>query len=62
MNPIEKLQTIPKEMEGNKTQYIANPQKYFSRNRKMSFCDMMWFLLLIGANSMSEEIKSRSKP
>ena len=57
MNPIEKLQVIIKEMEGNKAQYVANPQKDFSRNRKVSFYDMMWFLLFIGANSMSEEIR-----
>ena len=57
MNPIEKLQTVLKEMEGNKAQYVANPQKDFSRNRKVTFYDMMWFLLFIGANSMSEEIR-----
>ena len=54
MNPIEKLQTILKEMESNKAQYIANPQKDFTRKRKVTFYDMMWFLLFIGANSMSE--------
>ena len=57
MNPIEKLQVIIKEMEGNKAKYVANPQKDFSRNRKVSFYDMMWFMLFIGANSMSEEIR-----
>lgn len=57
MNPIEKLQTILKEMESNKAQYIANPQKDFTRKRKVPFYDMMWFLLFIGANSMSEEIR-----
>jgi len=57
MNPIEKLQTILKEMESNKAQYIANPQKDFTRKRKVTFYDMMWFLLFIGANSMSEEIR-----
>ena len=57
MNPIEKLQAILKEMEGNKAQYVANPQKDFSRNRKVSFYDIMWFILFIGANSMSEEIR-----
>ena len=57
MNPIKKLQTILKEMEAHKFQYVAEPQKDFSRNRKVSFYDMMWFLLFIGANSMSEEIR-----
>ena len=57
MNPIKKLQTILKEMAGNKDRYVAEPQKDFSRNRKVSFYDMMWFLLFIGANSMSEEIR-----
>ena len=61
MNPIEKLQVIIKEMEGNKAKYVANPQKNFSRNRKVSFYDMMWFLLFIGANSMSEEIRRAFK-
>ena len=46
MNPIEKLQAILKEMERDKNQYVANPQKDFSRNRKISFYDLMWFLLL----------------
>jgi len=44
-------------MESNKAQYIANPQKDFTRKRKVTFYDMMWFLLFIGANSMSEEIR-----
>ena len=57
MNPIEKLQTILKEIESNKAQYVAKPEKDFSRNRKVSFYDLMWFLLFIGANSMNEEIR-----
>lgn len=57
MNPIEKLQVILKEMEGNKDQYVNKPEKDFTRNRKVSFYDMMWFILFIGANSMSEEIR-----
>ena len=57
MNPVKKLQTILKEMERNKIQYVTNPQKDFTRNRKVSFYDMMWFLLFIGANSMNEEIR-----
>ena len=56
MNPVGILKAIIKEMAGNKAQYVANPQKDFSRNRKVTFYDMMWFLLFIGANSMSEEI------
>lgn len=44
-------------MESNKNLYVANPQKDFTRNRKVTFYDMMWFLLFIGANSMSEEIR-----
>ena len=56
MNPIGILKAIVKEMEGNKNRYVAEPQKDFSRNRKVTFYDMMWFLLFIGANSMSEEI------
>ena len=42
MNPIEKLQEILKD---------------FTRKRKVTFYDMMWFVLFIGANSMSEEIR-----
>ena len=57
MNPIEKLQAILQEMESNKREYVANPQKDFIRKRKVNFYDMMWFLLFIGANSMSEEIR-----
>ena len=57
MNPIGILKAIVKEMESNKARYVAEPQKDFSRNRKVSFYDMMWFLLCIGANSMSEEIR-----
>ena len=44
-------------MDNNKKQYVVNPQKDFTRNRKVTFYDMMWFLLFIGANSMSEEIR-----
>ena len=57
MNPIEKLQAILKEMDSNKNLYVTNSQKDFRRKRKVSFYDMMWFLLFIGANSMSEEIR-----
>ena len=57
MNPIGILKAIIKEMAGNKDRYVAEPQKDFSRNRKATFYDMMWFLLFIGANSMSEEIR-----
>ena len=57
MNPIGILKAIVKEMESNKDRYVAEPQKDFSRNRKVTFYDMMWFLLFIGANSMSEEIR-----
>ena len=57
MTPIKKLQAILREMESNKRGYVANPQKDFTRKRKVSFYDMMWFLLFIGANSMSEEIR-----
>ena len=61
MNPIEKLQTILKEMDDNKNLYVANAQKDFTRNRKVTFYDMMWFLLFIGASSMAAILKSRSK-
>ena len=57
MNPIEKLKAILREMDCNKNLYVANPKKDFTRNRKVSFYDMMWFLLFIGANSMSEEVR-----
>ena len=57
MNPIETLKAIVKELESNKEKYVANPQKDFSRNRKVSFYEMMMFVLFIGANSMSEEIR-----
>ncbi|MBQ7628760.1 MAG: transposase [Selenomonadaceae bacterium] len=57
MNPIEKLQVILKEMEGNKAQYVTKLEKDFTCNRKVSFYEMMWLILLIGANSMSEEIR-----
>ena len=57
MNPIEKLQAILKEMNSNKNLYVTNPQKDFTRKRKVTFYDMMWFMLFIGANSMSEEIR-----
>ena len=55
MNPIEILKTILREIDNNKNLYVANPQKDFTRNRKVTFYDMMWFL--IGANSMDEEIR-----
>ena len=57
MNPIEKLQAILKEMDNNKNLYVANAQKDFTRNRKVTFYDMMRFVLFIGASSMAEEIR-----
>ena len=57
MNPIEKLQEILREMDNNKNLYVVNAQKDFTRKRKVTFYDMMWFVLFIGANSMSEEIR-----
>ena len=44
-------------MNNSKNLYVVNPGKDFSRNRKVTFYDIMWFLLFIGANSMSEEIR-----
>ena len=61
MNPIETLKAIVKELESNKEKYVANPQKDFSRNRKVSFYDMMMFVLFIGANSMSETGYEKSR-
>ena len=57
INPIEKLQAILKELESNKVQYITKPERDFTRNCKITFYDIMWFLLFIGANSMTEEIR-----
>ena len=56
MTPIEKLKDILKEFDSNKNQYVTNPGKDFTRKRKISFYDMIWFLIFIGANSMEEEI------
>lgn len=50
MNPIEKLQAILQEMDSNKNLYVANPQKDFTRNRKVTFYDMMWFLHIRSGN------------
>ena len=58
MNPIEKLQKILKEMESNKAPYVTKPEKDFTRKRKITFYDMICFLLFIDANSMAEEIRS----
>ncbi len=44
-------------MAGSKEQYVTKPEKDFKRNRKVTFYNMMWFLLFIGANSISEEIR-----
>ena len=41
MNPIGILKAIVKEMAGNKDRYVAEPQKDFSRNRKVTFYDMI---------------------
>ena len=56
MNPVGILKAIIKEMAGNKDRYVAEPQKDFSRNRKVTFYDMMWFLLFIGANGSVKQI------
>ena len=41
MTPIEKLQAILKEMDNDRNPYMANPQKDFSRKRKVTFYDLM---------------------
>ena len=57
MSKIEKIKEILREMQSNRELYVQNPQKDFIRNRKVNFYDMMWFLIFIGTNSMSEEIR-----
>lgn len=57
MSKIEKIKEILREMQSNREIYVQNPQKDFIRNRKVNFYDMMWFLIFIGTNSMSEEIR-----
>jgi len=41
INPIGILKAIVKEIAGNKDRYVAEPQKDFSRNRKVTFYDIM---------------------
>ena len=57
MRAINKIKEILKEMQDNRELYVQNPNVDFTRSRKVTFFDMMWFLIFIGANSMSEEIR-----
>ncbi len=57
MRAIEKIKEILKEMQENRELFVQNPNVDFTRSRKVTFFDMMWFLIFIGANSMSEEIR-----
>lgn len=54
---IEKIKKFLSEMQDNRELYVQNPNKDFIRNRKVTFYDIMWFLIFIGANSMAEEIR-----
>ena len=44
-------------MQENRELFVKNPNVDFTSSRKVTFFDMMWFLIFIGANSMSEEIR-----
>lgn len=44
---MEILKAILQETDSNKKKYVAKPQKDFTRNHKVTFYDIMWFLLFI---------------
>lgn len=57
MTIIDKVKEILKKIEDSREEYVQNPKKDFVRKRKVTFYDLMWFLLFIGTNSMAEEIR-----
>lgn len=52
----EKLEKAMKWMDENKTQFVDNPTKDFTRNRKLTFIDTLDFILSCGIKSLNNEI------
>ena len=47
-----RLESIIKDITKNSHLYVKNPEKDFTRNRKLSFEEMFKILLSIGGNSL----------
>lgn len=51
-----KLMKIISEMASNKDSFVNNPDKDFTRNRKLSFEDLIGFVLSMGGGSINKEL------
>ena len=51
-----RLESIIKDITENSHLYVKNPEKDFTRNRKLSFEEMFKILLSIGGNSLKIEL------
>ena len=51
-----RLESIIKDITKNSHLYVKNPEKDFTRNRKLSFEEMFKILLSIGGNSLKIEL------
>ena len=52
----QKLIHIIKKMSGNPKDFVQNPEKDFTRNRKLSFESMVSFILAMNGNSLYTEL------
>ena len=52
----QKLIHIIKKMSGNPKDFVQNPEKDFTRNRKLSFESMVSFILAMNGNSLYKEL------
>ena len=57
-----KLLKIIRQMADDPSQWVRNPDKDFIRNRKITFEDVMRFLISSGGNSLNKELYDYFKP
>lgn len=56
----KKLNSIIKSMEVNKELYLKDPRVHFIRKRKLTFSNLISFVLTIGASSLNKELLSNT--
>lgn len=50
------LYRIVEEMSNDLTSFVKNPEKDFSRNRKLGFVQLIWFFLAMGSGCINHEL------
>jgi len=52
----KRLTSIINGMSYSLKRFVKNPGRDFTRDRKLSFCEMLWILLVMGGNSIYKEL------